>query len=180
MEKKKSGTLLSRQFFTALFVILVAVSAGFAQSVPPQAETKQPNAAQYIIQGERAKVQKQVNIWGEVQKPGIYKVPQDMGLISLISSAGGPTDVAKLKEVKIVHAFPQEGEDSRVIVTDLKHYIESADASDLPEINPGDTIYVPGNWRRYFSETLGIAGSIAGVASAVALIYERLIRASAY
>ncbi len=171
---------MKRHFLKTTTVILAMAIAGITSAASPQTNQQEPNAAQYIIQGQRSTIQKQVNIWGEVRKPGIYKVPEDMGLVSLISSAGGPTAVAKLHAVKIIHAYPEEGDSSRVVVTDLKHYIETADATGLPEIKPGDTIYVPGNWRRYFSETLGIAGSIAGVASALALIYERMIRAGGY
>jgi len=136
-------------------------------------------ASRYIIPGEQSAIQMQINLWGQVRQPGIYKIPSDMDLISLLSVAGGPTDMAKLNKVQIIRAYPDSGE-ARVLEVDIENYLEAADVSGIPTLYPGDTVYVPGNFRRYFSEGLDIFGSIAAILSAVALIYERIVRAGSY
>ena len=38
-----------------------------------------------------------VQIWGQVNKPGLYSVPDDTGIVELLSYAGGPTEDADLE-----------------------------------------------------------------------------------
>ncbi len=159
-----------------IFTVTALLPAGL---MAQQESGNQQAASRYILPGERNTILMEINLWGEVKQPGIYKVPGDIDLVSLLSSAGGPTDMAKMREVRVIRAYPQEG-DPRVMEVDLRRFIETADASQLPNLYPGDTVYVPGNFRRYFSTSLGIAGSVAGIASAVALIYERMVRAASY
>ncbi len=52
--------------------------------------------------GEKDELLIKVNIWGFVQKPGQYMVPNGTDLISLISFAGGPREEARLSTVKLI------------------------------------------------------------------------------
>jgi len=81
-----------------------------------------------------------VNVWGEVNKPGIYEVPDQTDLVSLVSAAGGPTDAAKLSKVKLVRNHFQK---KQVIKVDLKKYMEDGNYTDIPKIYPGDTVVIP-------------------------------------
>ena len=45
--------------------------------------------AQYIL-GDKDVLLISVNLWGHVQRPGIYSVPSHFTIIDLLSSAGGP------------------------------------------------------------------------------------------
>jgi len=164
-------------FLLIITMMIIPVSTIYSQENEPNNQNQ--SAAQYILPGEKNVIQMQINIWGEVKKPGIYRVPSDIDLVRLLSSAGGPNDFAKLDGIKIVRAFPQEGK-PRVIEVDIEQYLETANPDGLPKLYPGDTVYVPGNFRRYFSTSLGIASSIASITSAVALIYERIARANSY
>jgi len=138
-----------------------------------QNQTGNQSAAQYILPGEKNQIQMQINLWGEVRRPGIYKVPSDINLIALLSSAGGPTDYAKLGEVRIVRGFSNNDE-NKVIIVNLEEYLDNADISDLPKLYPGDTVYIAGNFRKYFSTTLGITSAITSIAATIALMVERL------
>ncbi|MCF7805705.1 MAG: SLBB domain-containing protein [Candidatus Marinimicrobia bacterium] len=157
--------------YSFLFILGIFLSG----SLLAQNQSGEQPASRYLLPGEQSQIQMQVNIWGEVQKPGIYKVPSEINLIALLSSAGGPTDYAKLREVRIVRAFSDDAE-QEVIHVDLEKYLDNADISGLPELYPGDTIFIPGNFRKYFSTTLGITSAITGIASSLALIVERLSR----
>ena len=152
---------------------------GLAAPAAAQQDDQSQSAAQYILPGGQNTIRMAINVWGEVQRPGVYRVPSDITLVSLISSAGGPTDLAKIKEVRVVHAYPQEGE-PRVIEVNLEEYLDHADVSGLPTLYPGDTVFVPSSFRRYFTDTLGIFASITALISGAALIYERMTRAGSY
>jgi len=81
-----------------------------------------------------------VNVWGEVNRPGIYEVPDQTDLVSLVSAAGGPTDAAKLSKVKLVRNHFQK---KQIFKIDLKKYMEDGNHNDIPKIYPGDTVVIP-------------------------------------
>ena len=66
-----------------------------------------------------------VNIWGHVSKPGQYMVPSTTDLVSLISFAGGPTENAKLRDIRIVRS---NSETQEVLHVNLEKYIDTADS----------------------------------------------------
>ena len=60
--------------------------------------------AERIAEKEKEKHKKTLSILGQVQKPGSYDLPVDrkLTLLELISQAGGFTDVANAKNIKII------------------------------------------------------------------------------
>jgi protein involved in polysaccharide export with SLBB domain len=80
-------------------------------------------------------------IWGQVRNPGLYKIPDNTDLLTLLSSAGGPTENAKLSRIKIVRPT-LEGE--RIIYVDLMNYMKTGDMSLITVMKPGDTVFVAG------------------------------------
>ena len=80
-------------------------------------------------------------IWGQVRKPGLYIVPDDTDVLTLISLAGGPTENAKLSKVRIIRPT-SEGE--KIIWLDLKEYMETGNENLIPILSPGDTVIVSG------------------------------------
>ena len=97
-------------------------------------------------------------IWGQVRNPGLYIVPDNTDLLTLISSAGGPTENAKLSKVRIVRASA-EGE--KVIWVDLKKYIESGDEELIPVLQPGDTVLISGSTYYAFTKAVAWISQIA-------------------
>ncbi len=94
-----------RFFRTGLIFALVILFYSFALSAFSQTKGDIPNlknrGALYYL-GEQDELLIKVNIWGFVQKPGQYMVPNGTDLISLISFAGGPREQARLKNIKII------------------------------------------------------------------------------
>ena len=80
-------------------------------------------------------------IWGQVRKPGLYIVPDNTDLLTLISLAGGPTEDAKLTKVKIVRPTTKG---KKVILVNLKKYMENGDSKMIPVLKPGDTVILSG------------------------------------
>jgi hypothetical protein len=83
-----------------------------------------------------------------VAKPGLYVVPDDTDFLTLIALAGGPKEDAKLSKIRIVR--PSE-EGDKVIWVNFKQYLETGDASLIPEMKPGDTVVVSGTIFYAFS-----------------------------
>lgn len=101
-------------------------------------------------------------IWGQVRKPGLYIVPDNTDLLTLISSAGGPTENAKLSKIRIVRASA-EGE--KIIWVDLKKYVESGDEKLIPMLQPGDTVLVSGSTYYAFTKAVAWISQIAVILS---------------
>jgi len=81
----------------------------------------------------------EIYVFGAVVTPGRYALEKDIDLLDAIVLAGGPTDNAKLSEVKIVSEVDQtEG----IIRVDLNRFLSHAYPGP-PRLSPGDTIYIP-------------------------------------
>ena len=109
-----------------------------------------------------------VKVWGEVVAPGIYDVPIGYDLLSILSTAGGPINTAKLTNVKVIRGHRLTNDDPIVVYVDLDKYIETGDETLIPEIRKGDTIMVPPkfgkNFVSNFATLLAIAQSITIIA----------------
>ncbi len=110
--------------------------------------------AQYVLGGNDILLIS-VNLWGHVQRPGIYSVPSTYSLIQLVSSAGGPLKTARLSDVRIIRANQQ------VLTIDVEKFIKTGDSSLLPVLQPGDTIIVSGSIADIFTRIVGIVRDIA-------------------
>ena len=136
----------------------------FAQTAIPVTETPDQNmsrAAQYYI-GDTNELMMKVNIWGRVLKPGQYFVPSTTDLITLISVAGGPADKSRMDNVRIVRST--EG-GSEVIEVNIKKYLKTGDAREIPQLKPEDTIIVTGSMWYLASQIVTIVSQLAIVAN---------------
>lgn len=110
--------------------------------------------AQYIL-GSGDILLVNVNLWGHVQRPGIYSVPSSYSLIDLISSAGGPLSTARLNDVRIVR------KDQEVLKIDIEKFLKTGDITLLPILQPGDTIIVAGSIQDIFTQIVALFRDIA-------------------
>ena len=79
--------------------------------------------------------------------PGVKLVPSDADLISILSYVGGPTDKAKLDNIRILRFNDTEGE-PRVITANVAKFLETGESKYIPKIYPNDTIIVKGTiWK---------------------------------
>ncbi|RKY46655.1 MAG: hypothetical protein DRP86_08775, partial [Candidatus Neomarinimicrobiota bacterium] len=110
-----------------------------------------------------------VKIWGEVVRPGIYDVPLTSDIIGIISYAGGPTNMARLTNVRVLrNERTFEGE--KILVTvDIEKYIETGDKSILPVIRPGDTIMIPPKFMKQVTDVLGTFSAILSIVNVFAV-----------
>lgn len=112
-----------------------------------QNESSQNKDPKYIIDPETGKLSMVIRVWGEVKQPGVSMVPSDADLISLLSYVGGPTDRAKLNDIRIIR-FQEHDDEERVVHADIEAFLETGDSKFLPKIYPNDTIIVKGTiWK---------------------------------
>ncbi len=154
--------------FLAAFVLLAAALC--AQTATYNQPTV--NTSAYLYSGtltgtEQLKIY--TYIWGQVQKPGLYIVPDNTDLLTLISLAGGPTEDAKLTKIRIIR--PSEP-DQKVIYVDVKEYIETGNERLIPQLQPGDTIIVSGTVFYAFYRFSDFVSNIAIIVSVIAAVHN--------
>lgn len=136
---------------------------------------KNRRAAKYILSPGKGVLMMKVKIWGEVRNPGIYEVPSDIDLISLISSAGGPTSSARLSKIKLIR-WQVSGDENKVVTVNLKEFIKTGDEKILPRVLPEDTIIVPANFLNLMSRILGYVSTVSSVTYFIVISYQNLRR----
>lgn len=159
-----------------LFILLWGVQTGLTQTdsgSPTQTSgslvysQSNPAYQYYMSPGTDNQLLMKVNIWGEVQKPGILQVPDRTDLLSVLSLAGGPKEGAKLSKVKVIRGFNGEKKSWEV---DLKKVVKNGDLEKVPLLLPGDTVIVPKGGFRAFSKILTVAYNLAVIVTASALL----------
>jgi hypothetical protein len=131
-----------------------------ASSVSPGYGTTRPLEEELLVS---------VSVWGEVDAPGIYDVPDGTNVAELISYAGGPTEFANLSRVKLTR--PGGGDAAGV---DVKSYLARGDAATLPLLEPGDTVYVHRNAKYAWTTVIEVISQLAVVAG-TALLYVEVV-----
>jgi protein involved in polysaccharide export with SLBB domain len=143
-----------------IFILLLSFSISYAQMESdfggggqyyPQTSDR---PAQYIL-GSGDILLININLWGFVQRPGIYSIPSSYTLIDLISSAGGPRENSRLSEVRIVR------KNQEVIVVDVEEFLKTGDSGKLPVLQPGDTVVVPGSLTNIFLNIVAFMRDVA-------------------
>jgi hypothetical protein len=147
-----------------LFLMLAGwFSDGFSQdyrSNQPYQAGDRP--AQYIL-GTNDVLLISVNLWGHIQRPGIYSIPSSFGLIDLLSSAGGPLKSARLNDVRVIR------KNQEVIKVNVKEFMKTGNKDLLVPLLPGDLVIVSGSALDIFATIVAIVRDIAIVANVIIL-----------
>jgi hypothetical protein len=182
-----------------LLLVLIAVTLGvFAQT--GTAIVPSSSISAYTYEGNRSGVEKlkmNVYILGQVNKPGLYLVPDDTDFLTLLALAGGPKEDAKLSKVRIIrpaNTSLDAKSSEKVIWVNLKKYMETADnkylatelrtTKELDEntgqeientvydlrLQPGDTVVLSGTIFYAFSKVADFLSKAAIALSVYNLI----------
>lgn len=150
------------------FLVFALLAFVFPMSVLYGQQSTQ-GAQYYVFLGSDKELQMNVQIWGQVFKPGMYSVPQTTDLVALISLAGGPTEYSNLSNIKIVRTNPRP----RVLRVNLKSYMGTGDSKLQPLLKPGDTVVIPGTLFYGFEKLVRIVSQLAIVANVYYLFFVR-------
>ena len=82
-------------------LLLVAGQALWAQPPPDSGRFTVPGKEEYFLDPATQKLSIEVHLWGEVTRPGVFRVPLGTNVLELISLAGGPTEYSNLSKVKL-------------------------------------------------------------------------------
>jgi len=85
-----------------------------------------------------------VNVIGQVQKPGAYRVTEKTRLADVLFMAGGFSQGAQIDKVVIIHSTSHS---PRSVEVDVTKYLISGDMESNPQVFEGDTLIVPLNER---------------------------------
>ncbi len=123
----------------------------------------------YVL-GKEEKLEMDVHIWGEIKSPGEYRVAYNTNLLELISKAGGPTQFANLKKVRLarpqVETSGAETEEERILVYNMEEYLTDKEHWDqVPVLQPGDVVVVLQNRWFQWRELVKVAHEVAVIAS---------------
>jgi polysaccharide export outer membrane protein len=80
---------------------------------------------------------------GEVGKPGKYELRADTSILEAIEIAGGFTREARHSQVLLFRHVNDDLVEARVF--DLKKMLKERTLSEVPQLSPGDLIFVPQN-----------------------------------
>ncbi|KDM93383.1 SLBB domain-containing protein [Photobacterium galatheae] len=78
-----------------------------------------------------------IYIMGEVAKPGAYETKQGTSFMDILANAGGPTRFAESRQIRIITA---KGD---IKSFDLSGFTEGTSRRALPQVSPGDAIFIP-------------------------------------
>lgn len=126
------------KFLCWWLVGVLITSSVFAQESVFTLKKQVTNTQEYFAGAYPGAVMMKVNLIGGVHKPGVYNVPVNTELNSVISYAGGPTKEAELDEIVIRSKL---GNNYKVKKVDLKEFFENPEKAPY-KLRPDDYVYV--------------------------------------
>lgn len=80
-----------------------------------------------------------VSVLGSVGRPDNYQIISSTSLFKILSKAGGTTDNADLRNIRIY----QQGKVQKPVEVNLANYLKEKDSGPIAMVHPGDIVYVP-------------------------------------
>ncbi len=108
-----------------------------------------------------------VNIWGQVQKPGEYKVEYGSTIVQALSSAGGMTDYADMNNVKVIR-YTEKGK--QVFRLYLSKMLKGKEQNEPMKVENGDIIIVEKNIRKDWGSFVTFISQLAIIINVFYLI----------
>ncbi|WHP64326.1 SLBB domain-containing protein [Vibrio harveyi] len=133
------------------------VSAGTVVRVHALPDDPSDNKSQWVSQSSDASIY----VFGQINAPGRYRFTKEMHFLDILSAADGPTKDADIHNIRVTHRGLGYAKVSKL---NLSLYFETGDESILPDVRPGDTIYIPEkdkNWLdRSKESTVRVLGEV--------------------
>ncbi len=118
------------------------------------------SAGHYVYLGEGDELLMNVQIWGQVKNPGLYSLPEESDIATLVSLAGGPTEHADLSGIKIL----RKGMDGDSLFSVNLKKAMLAGEQEKTELKPGDIVeimpskfYTLSNFVRFITQVTMVA-----------------------
>ena len=136
---------------------LPAIHAGYTIVIPELPQTPADERSTWLKQPADSSIY----VMGSVGHPGRYAFEQGLSFLDIISAADGPTNGADILNIRV---SPRGESRDRVSKVNLAEYFETGDDTLLPQVEPGDVIFVPDRSRNWLEEspanTVRVLGSV--------------------
>ncbi|MFT6070041.1 MAG: hypothetical protein ACJAT2_003305 [Bacteriovoracaceae bacterium] len=168
MHRKIMATLLS-----ALLMVLSNQALAFELSDRSAQSLKLARPSEFLFQNFKNQELISIRLLGAVNKPGLYHVPKNVNLVTLLTLAGGPTKDADIEKIKIgndsrsytgkksVATFKQKS-----LTLNLNHAI-SAGSDPKYNLDPNDIVLVNQKKAWISSDTFRLVSILSVVLSGV-------------
>jgi len=94
------------------------------------------DAATLSASGDGSEAETAIKVFGEVLKPGVFSFKEGNTVVDMLMRAGGVTRYAGVEHIRVINnGTPQ--------LFDLKTYLDTGDASHMPKITAGSTLFIP-------------------------------------
>ena len=137
--------------------VLPTIRAGATVLVPELPQDPSDNKAQWV----RQPAEQSIYVFGAVISPGRYMFNDSMGFLDILAAADGPDANADIHNIRVSH---RSGPRAKTSHLNLARYFESGDETLLPDVLPGDTVYVPTKGRNWLDEpkeeTVRVLGAV--------------------
>lgn len=97
-------------------------------------------------------------VLGEVVRPSMYKLKENINVVDAISIAGGPTERGAIKGTCIIRGAGQK--DAQRIIVNMDKLLKSGDLSQNIILQAGDVVYVPETSKPDWQKISSIVSSI--------------------
>jgi len=94
------------------------------------------DAATLSASGDGSEAETAIKVFGEVLKPGVFSFKKGNSVVDMLMRAGGVTRYAGVEHIRVINNGSPE-------LFDLKTYLDTGDASHMPAIMPGSTLFIP-------------------------------------
>jgi protein involved in polysaccharide export with SLBB domain len=94
------------------------------------------DAATLSASGDGSESGTDIKVFGEVLKPGVFSFKPGNTVVDMLMRAGGVTRYAGVEHIRVINNGSPE-------LFDLKTYLDTGDASHMPKITPGSTLFIP-------------------------------------
>lgn len=112
---------------------------------------------------------KTISVIGEVRNPGTFQVPTHASLLDLLIIAGGTTSAADLERVTLI----RKASEGRKFEVDVKRVLTEGEFSLLPELESGDTVFIPQKKESIWRQTVRLAADLSTIAALILILMGR-------
>lgn len=150
--------IISSKNEPAAFNMKVFLDTGESSKMPqikPGSTIFVPKEDTEIKSGENT-----IYVMGEVFKPGAYESKPGASFLDILANAGGPTRFAESSRIRVLSA------NGEIKSFDLRAYSDGSQKNSIPQIRPGDAVFVPekvdANEKSWISVPPGRAVGVIG------------------
>ncbi len=139
---------------------LPVIKPGYTVTIPELPDDVRDNRSNYLKQSP----DNSIYLIGAFRTPGRFAFSKDVRFLDILSAADGPAGNADLENIRVTRRHGGNGP-ATIVKVDLNAYFNSGDERLLPELDPGDLIFIPERGADYLTQskesTIRVLGSVA-------------------